>query len=275
MKRIAVKIIISVLAFASGLLVASIWNTDNSVETEPCKVIELPKAATPAATVVPEPTPNHEVVFGRDRLRIVPEQVQLRSKRLRYEIDVTYPRIVGGKDRHIRRLNQRIKRLTTEQYAWALNVTTKELEPLNKYFADVFNSIDLDYDVLLATDSVLSIFFNGYSYGIGAAHGSQFSFVINYDLASGKELKLARLFKPGSKYLEFISHYCIDALPLDHAGRLEFTKDPESWNITSDGLRFHFDHCKFFACSEGYKKVDIPFAAMNEILNPTSAGSVP
>lgn len=272
MKRIAIKITISVLAFACGLLVASIWNTNNSVETERCKVIERPEAATQAATVVPDPTPNHEVVFGRDRLRTVPKQVQLRSERLRYEIGVTYPQIVGGKDRHIRRLNQRIKRLTTEQYAWALNVTTKDLEPLNKYFAEVFNSINLDYDVLLATDSVLSIFFNGYSYGIGAAHGSQFSFVINYDLASGKELKLARLFKPGSKYLEFISRYCSDALSLDHDQRLEFKTDPESWNITRDGLRFHFDHCKFFACSEGYKKVEIPFAAMKEILELKQPG---
>lgn len=275
MKRIAVKIIISLLAFACGLLVASIWNTNNSVETERSKVIECPKTGTPAATVESEPTPNHEVVFGRGRLRIVPKQVQLRSERLRYEIDVMYPQIVGAENRHIRRLNQRIKRLTKEQYAWALAVTTKDLEPLNKYFADVFNSIYLDYDVLLATDSVLSIFFNGDSYGIGAAHGSQFSFVINYDLASGKEMKLARLFKPGSKYLEFVSRYCSDVLSLNHDQRLEFTKDPESWNITSDGLRFHFDHCKFFACSEGYKRVDIPFVALKEILDPTWAGSVP
>ena len=272
MKRIAIKITISVLAFACGVLVASIWNTNNFVETERSKVIERPEPATPAATVVPEPTPNHEVVFGGDRLRIVPTQVELRSERLRYEIDVTYPQIVGGKDRHIRRLNQRMKRLATEQYAWALQVTTKELEPLNGHFADVYNSIHLDYDVLLATDSVLSIFFNGYSYGIGAAHGSQFSFVINYDLVADKELKLARLFKPGSKYLEFISRYCSEALSLDRDRALEFTQDPDSWNITRDGLSFHFDHCKFFACSEGYKNVEIPFAAMKEILNQAGSG---
>lgn len=275
MKRIAIKITVSVLAFACGLLVGSIWNQKNPVETERVKTIVRPEPATQAATVVPVPTPNHKVVFGRDRLRTVPEQVQLRSERLRYEIDVTYPQIVGGNDRHIRRLNQRIKRLATEQYAWALNVTTKDLEPLNKHFADVFNSIDLDYDVFLATDSILSIFFNGYSYGIGAAHGSQFSFVINYDLVSGKDLKLARLFKPGSKYLEFISRYCNEALSLDRDRALEFTTDPESWNITPEGLNFHFDHCKFFACSEGQKNVEIPFAAMKEILDPTWDGSVP
>ena len=272
MKRVAVKLTISALAFACGLLVASIWNTNKPVETKRCKVIERPETAIQAATVVPDPIPNHEVVFGPDRLRIVPRQVQLRSERLRYEIDVTYPQIVGGKDRHIRRLNQRIKRLTTERYAWALSVTPKELEPLNKYFADVFNSINLDYDVLFANDSVLSIFFNGYSYGIGAAHGSQFSFVINYDLKAGKELKLARLFKPGSNYLEFISRYCGDALSLNRDQLLDFTKDPESWDITHEGLRFHFDHCKFFACSEGYKKVEIPFAAMKEILDLKQLG---
>lgn len=73
----------------------------------------------------------------------------------------------------------------------------------------------------LATDSVLSICFNGYVYGISAAHGSQISFVINHDLASGKELKLAPLFNPGSKYLEFISRYCTNALSLDSDRALE------------------------------------------------------
>ncbi|HEU5460334.1 MAG TPA: RsiV family protein, partial [Pyrinomonadaceae bacterium] len=72
---------------------------------------------------------------------------------------------------------------------------------------------------------------------------------------------------PGSKYLEFISRYCSNALSLDPERALEFTRDPASWNITSEGLTFTFDHCEFFACSEGTKQVKIPFTAMKEILN--------
>ena len=131
----------------------------------------------------PAPTPDHEIVFGRDRLRIVAEEVHLKSERLRYEINVTYPQIVGSDDRHIRKLNQRIKQVATKQYQWFLTPSKKDLRYYRTVHPEVFNSLDVDYEVLLATDSVLSIYFNAYSYGIGAAHSVQYSFVINYDLS--------------------------------------------------------------------------------------------
>ena len=267
MKRIAINISISLLTFACGFLVAAIWNQGDAIKTEQAKVTE--SFATPVSTNFPEPTetPEREIVFGQDRLRIVDEEVRLKSERLQYEIDVTFPQVVGSKKRHIRRLNQRIRQLATQHYQWMLNPSKEDLQHYRKVHPEVFNSLDVDYELDLATDSVLSIHFNAYEYCIGAAHGSQFSFVINYDLASGKELKLARLFEPGSKYLEFISRYCSNALSLDPDRAIEFTKDPESWNITPTGLRFTFDHCKFFACSEGSKEVEIPFATMKEILN--------
>ena len=267
MKRIAINLSISLLTFACGFLVASVWNEGDAIKTEQAKVTE--SFETPVSTTIPEPTetPEREIVFGQDRLRIVDEEIRLKSERLRYEIDVTFPQIVGSKKRHIRKLNQRIEQLVTEQYQWLLHPSKEDLQYFQRNHPEVLNSFEVDYEVNLATDLVLSICFNGYEYGIGAAHGSQISFVINYDLASGKELKLAPLFKPGSKYLEFISRYCTDELSLYPGWALKLTKDPESWNITRNGLRFTFDHCEFFACSEGSKVVEIPFAAMKEILN--------
>ncbi|HKY41964.1 MAG TPA: DUF4163 domain-containing protein [Pyrinomonadaceae bacterium] len=229
-------------------------------------MIEYQETATLTATVLPEPAPDPEIVFGRGHLRIVAEQVQLRSERLRYEIDVRYPQIVGAEGLHIRKLNQRIKQLATKHYQWLLTPSKKDLQYYRDVHPEIFNSLEVDYDVDLASDSVLSIYFTAHCYSIGAAHGSQYSWVINYDLESGKELKLARLFKPGSKYLEFISRYCSDELSLYPGWALELTKDPESWNITRDGLRFNFDHCEFFGCSEGSKAVEIPFAALKDIL---------
>ena len=267
MKRIAINLSISLLTFGCGFLVASVWNQSDKVNTEQANVTE--SFATPAPSAVPviTPTPDREVVFGHGRLRIVDEEVRLKSERLQYEIDVTFPQIVGSKKRHIRKLNQRIEQLVTKQYQWLLHPSKEDLQYYQRNHPEVFNSFDVDYEVNLASDSVLSICFNGYVYSIGAAHGSQISFVINYDLASGKELKLAPLFKPGSKYLEFISRYCTDELSLYPGWALELTEDPESWNITRNGLRFTFDHCKFFACSEGSKAVEIPFTALKEILN--------
>jgi hypothetical protein len=220
----------------------------------------------------PPATPNREVVFGGGRLRIVPDVVQLKSERLRYEIDVSYPQIVGSEDLHIRKLNQHIKELATEQYQWPLNPAKADLRYYREKWPEAFNSVDLDYEIRLATDSFLSIYFIGYSYGIGAAHSVQYSFVINYDLVLRKQLKLSDLFKRHSKYLEFISHYCIDEL----SKRLKFMFEEAltpmaehfaSWNITRDGIRFDFDACRVFGCAGGEQAVEIPFTALEQLLD--------
>ena len=137
---------------------------------------------------------------------------------------------------------------------------------------EAFNSLDLHYDVVLATDSVLSIYFNAYSYGIGAAHSVQYSFVINYELVSGKELKLARLFKRESEYLEFISRYCTDKVSKEIPSGALFAEalvpidaNFESWNLTRDGIRFNA--CKLSGCAAGEHTVEIPYAEMKSILN--------
>lgn len=182
---------------------------------------------------------------------------------------------MGTEDHDIRKLNQRIKQLAIKQYQWLLTPSKKDLQ----YYRtgphpEAFNSLDLHYTVVLATDAVLSIYFNAYSYGIGAAHPVQYSFVINYDVMSGKELKLARLFKRGSKYLEFISRYCIDKVTIEIPPAALFAEalapidaNFESWNFTRDGIRFNFDECKLFGCAAGEHTVEIPYAEMKTILN--------
>jgi hypothetical protein len=118
----------------------------------------------------------------------------------------------------------------------------------------------------------LSIYFVGYSYGIGAAHSVQYSFVINYDLVLRKQLKLSDLFKPHSKYLEFISNYCMDELSRRSEFNFEEALRPmaenfESWNVTRHGIRFNFEACKVFGCSSGEQVVEIPFTALEQLLD--------
>lgn len=284
MKRIVVYLASILLTFTLGVAAASFWNWNkypvknlqprvSVFERSPTNTTD--SSASPVISA-PTSTPDREVVFGRGRLRIVPDEVHLKSERLRYEIDMSYPQIGGSEDLHIRKLNQRMKELATEQYQWPLNPSKADLKYYRKKGPEAFNTIDLDYEIRLATDSFLSIYFIGYSYGIGAAHSVQYSFVMNYDLGSGKELKLADLFKPRSKYLEFISRYCMNELSKGtDQGSVIFkdalapiTENYDSWNVTRDGIRFNFDACKVFGCAGGKQTVEIPFAALKEILNP-------
>ena len=281
MKRIAVYLTISHLTFTCGLAAASLWNgTRAKPQNQKIHSTVLKKA--PAEISPPPPPvgnstssiePHREVVFGRDRLRIVSHQVRLRSDRLRYEIDVSYPEIVGTNDPRIERLNRHLRKLATDQYQWLINPSNADLRYYKDKHADVFNTIDLNYEIRLATDSLLSIYFLGYNYGIGAAHSVQYSFTVNYDLNLRKELTLPDLFNGKSKYLEFIAGYCREELSkqpgvylFDEALSAR-AENFDSWNITPSGIAFNFDACKLSGCAAGKQAVEIPFSALQPLLN--------
>lgn len=219
-------------------------------------------------------TPVLEVTFGKG-LKIVPKEVKLENQKRRYKIDVVYPQIEGTKIPQILNLNHRIKRLVSDQYRWPLNPTKEDISYYDKH-PNVFNTVALTYEVPLARDELLSIYFEVYSYGVGAAHSVQQSFTVNYDFRSGRLLKLADIFKPNENYLQFISQYCIDDLEkrvnkfLSQDDLAPKAKNYQSWNITKEGVRMHFDACTVFACSEGKQVVAIPFAVLKDKLNPNS-----
>jgi len=233
----------------------------------------------PTPSPVIAPAPEHEVSLGKG-LKIIPKTIELEDERRRYKIYVVYPQIEGSKDRGILNLNRRIKGLVTEQYQWPLIPPTKEALRHYEKWPGVFNSVDLDYEVVLATDEFLSIYFEVYSYGIGAAHSVQQSFTVNFDLSSEEPIQLAGLFKPNAKHLQFISDYCIRELSKDHQYAMSDPvfkdelapklKNYESWNLTKEGLRFNFDACKIDGCAAGKVEVKITFDALKEKVKPKS-----
>ena len=121
------------------------------------------------------------------------------------------------------------------------------------------------------------------SYYQGAAHPNSYSEVVNYDLKNGKQLKLSDAFKPGSKYLQVISSYCIqdlkkqakakgpDSMLEDSAiqsGAGPTLKNYESWTITKKGLGINFDSYQVAPYAAGPQFVMVPFSAIKEHLNP-------
>jgi hypothetical protein len=236
----------------------------------------------PKPTLPPEaePTPEVEMTLA-DGLKLVPKNITLENEPRRYKIDVTYPQVEGTKQSGFVVLNKRIKSLVMKQYAWPLIPPTKEDLRHYEKWPGVYNSVDLDYDVVLSTDKTLSIYFDVYSYGIGAAHQVQQSFTVNFDMTTNAFITLESLFKPETRPLQFISNYCIDKLSKDHSWSMNdpiFRKEVapeaknfESWNIVSHGLRFNFDECKIDGCAGGKAEVVIPFAELKQFLRPPFA----
>ena len=267
---------LSLLLVACGRDQANVLAVSQNAVQQPGR-IQSPE--TPLAVITP--TPEQEVSLGEE-LKIVPVSIAKKNESRRYQIDVVYPQIEGSKNPGILRLNRRIKDLVAKQYQWLIQPTKEDRRHYEKW-PGVFNSVDLHYEVVLATDHLLSIYFEEYSYGIGAAHSVQQSFTVNFDLSSAKPVQLAALFRPNAKHLQFISDYCIRELsrddqyamadPLLKEELAPKLKNYESWNITKKGIRFNFDACKIDGCAAGKKEVEIEFSALKEKLNPNSAVS--
>ncbi len=275
MKRIG-NVITCVASFTFGVAVSSFLNWTEYPVTNKQPPVNLsvccPANVTNQAVPPPVASSDREVVFGGGHLRTVVDEVQLKNHRLQYWINVSYPQILGSEDLHIRQLNQRIKELTTKQYQWPLSPSTKDLRYYREKWPEAFNTVDVNYKVRSASDSFLSIYFISYSYGIGAAHSVQHSFVVNYDLTRRRELKLSDVFHRRSNYLEYISRYCVNELStksefLFTEALLPRARNFQSWNIERDGIRFNFDACTVFACADGEQTVLVPFADLTPLLN--------
>ena len=90
-------------------------------------------------------------------------------------------------------------------------------------------------------------------------------------------MKLSDVFRHDSKYLEFISSYCMNELSrrTKHAfmfkeALVPISENFDSWNITAEGIRFIFDACEVYSCAEGKQEVEIPFAGLEQLLDSKS-----
>jgi hypothetical protein len=284
MKRFIVSLLTSILAFTAGLVTASSWSSRRATY-QPITVNVSP----PSAPHQPQPlrapvqsytvTPAREIEFGQNGLKLVPERVQLKSESRNYDIDVSYPQILGmpySDPNKIRSVNEHLKDSATKLYQWPQNPPAQMSYTQLKSGAR--HTVNFTYQVGLATDSLLSISFIGYSYNGVLSQQLQDSFSVSYDLTTGKQLKLAELFKPRSKYLELISSYCTNeisrrtGLEVKAEALKPISENFNNWHITPSGVTFYFKTCQVIECKEGDLNVDIPFEKLNAVLNSDIPG---
>ena len=275
-QRIVLALIGSLLAFTAGIVTAESWHT---VKKPPNAVLPVqkdvpaPPPPNTGAVIVP-PAEASEVVFANGRLRIIAREIELKSNRLHYDVELRYPKIVGSNEPHIQNLNWRIRELANESYSSLQSPSRKDLAFYKKTYPDDFNTSELDYEIVMATDSLLSIYLDSYTYIIRAAHSAQTSYVINYDLVARKELKLSDIFRRNSAYLEFIARYCTDELSkspgskgyLFAEGIPAKVETFRSWNLMRDGIGFNFDACDYLGCAAGKQRVEIPYSVLSPFM---------
>ncbi len=215
---------------------------------------------------------------------IAAKSIRDTNKSPKYEIDAEYPQVTGASDGRFEKFNQEARKLATKEVAefrkqmaeWAEDQVDVETSNLG-------SSVVIGYRISLATENLISVHFDIGTYFQGAAHPNSHSRILNYDLKSDRVIRLADLFKPGSKYLQTISGYSIkdlkrqskskgDELLLDdewvERGAGAEAQNYQSWVITKKGLGINFDNYQVAPYAAGPFYVLIPYSALKDIIKP-------
>jgi hypothetical protein len=228
---------------------------------------------------------HEEPIEFSSGVEIVTRQIKENNKKLKYEIDIQYPQLTGSGSPNYEKFNQTVRAMMTKKAGAFKAEMTSEEDPVSSEGVDESMGSDLNagYTVALARDDLISILFDVGSYSAGAAHPNSYSEVVNFDLRNGKQLKLADLFQPGSRYIQTLSAYCIADLKKQGKKQGEESMldddwvqrgagpDPEnygSWTISRKGLEITFDSYQVAAYAAGPQHVFVPYSVLKEIIKP-------
>lgn len=225
---------------------------------------------------------TEQIIEFNNGLRVVTKGIKEEDKKKKYSIDVAYPELTGATNPNADKFNQEVKNLVTKEVGdFKKGEQEQSAEDAPPPDAEMGSDFTMGYDVVLATNDLVSISFYVSSFEAGAAHPNNYAHVFNYDLKNGKALKLSDLFKPGANYLDAISRYAISDLKkqpdqegIDDEWRQNGAGPKEenynSWNISKKGIYITFDPYQVASYAAGPQHVIVPFSVLKDMLKPDS-----
>lgn len=219
--------------------------------------------------------------FDLGGMRLVLKEQNEDSKKQKLTIDTAYPQLVGGDVARSDAFNKAVSGFVTRQVAEFKKQNKADLAEASKT-ADAEGpgySLDVSYHTPYADKNLISLLVWSYQF-TGGAHGGSTSTTFNYDLNTGRMLKLADLFLPNSGYLKVISAYCITSLTKElgdadaewlRTGAGPKAENFKSWNVTPDGLQITFDAYQVAAYAFGPQEVIVPYSALKAVIKPDGA----
>lgn len=220
---------------------------------------------------------TEEMMFFTSGANLKPKSFSETNKTKLFEMSAEYPEITGVEPSVAAKFNLLAKnKVMSELAKFRKDFLAQTAEDL-KFFKDYdrVNSVEISYTIAHADDKIVSISFGNY-YDTGGAHPNGYSFALNFDLKTGRELQLADLFKPNSNYLKVISDYSTKSLKETlgedaddewiKTGAGAEAKNFRSWNVTKRGLEINFDSYQVAPYVSGPQEVEIPFEDLKGIL---------
>lgn len=137
MRLLHINLTVALITFITAIAADSFLHFIRSKAVTQEAVIKHSEGDENASTYPPEEQSDDQYVFDNGRFIIVSEEVHLKSKRLRYDIDVRYPQIMGTSDSQVRELNRRIRSLVKAEYEWPLNPSKEKLNNYHEKWPEV------------------------------------------------------------------------------------------------------------------------------------------
>lgn len=276
-------------AFAWGLAVALLTACTPAVAPLTVATLTTPTAGvipateTLAPTLEPSPVPatvaatTSDLALGQTVLVTsldAPEEAADKS----FSIETSIPVLTDPtNDPRVTAFNQQVAALVANEVALFKDSLTDLPTPEPNMPG---SSLSVQHEALTLGPTLLSVRFSFAYYAQGAAHPGVYFLTVNYDLANGHQLALTDVFLPESSFLERIAEKCKAELTArDIAATLEGA-DPtlenyRNWNLTPEGLRITFDPYQVAAYAAGPQEITIPWAELQDLLNPVVVNFLP
>jgi hypothetical protein len=216
-------------------------------------------------------------------LNITNEMIKESNPHYHYDIDVTYPEVDFGPEAlmGLRGIASDINN----------SIDTMITSRINSFRDDAMDfgydtnikansSLEITYETLNSSSSLLSFNFNIFYYFSGAAHPMTEVSSFNYGINSGGILELPDLFAANSNYIEFLSRFSINELKqklkeagIDDSGWIEQGAGPKPenfsvWNIKEDTLLITFNAYRVGPYAIGIQEVVVPLRDIKDMLDP-------
>jgi hypothetical protein len=243
-----------------------------------------------AGSVQPSPA---EVITEKQVLRYF--QIREQSEEYYYDFEADYV-LVGSPDQ----VGDSVTNLRIETFVKSSHLefrqsstTGAEMKRKSKILAQTrfayWDSLAISHKVSIYTPDLLSLEFQIYKFGAGAAHGNSRTKTMNFRLHPSKELQLLDVFKSTTNYLQTLSEYCLYDVRKQQAGKQsdagmgpdQFKSEHDEWllkgtaaesrnyerfSFAKGGIKIHFDPYWVACFAEGKYEVFIPSYVLKPVI---------